>query len=132
LFVRISATDWAEGGWTPENSIALAPFLKDAGVDLIDCSSAGLVPGVTIPVAPGYQVPFAETIRTQAGILTGAVGLIVEPRQAEAIIAGGQADLVLIARESLRDPYFPLRAAHELGHDVAWPVQYLRAKRHAT
>jgi 2,4-dienoyl-CoA reductase-like NADH-dependent reductase (Old Yellow Enzyme family) len=129
LFVRISATDWAEGGWTPEDSLALAPLLMSAGVDLIDCSSAGLVPEIKVPAAPGYQVPFAESIRRHTGIRTGAVGLIVEPRQAEAIIAGGQADLVLIARESLRDPYFPLRAAHELGHDVEWPVQYRRAKR---
>jgi 2,4-dienoyl-CoA reductase-like NADH-dependent reductase (Old Yellow Enzyme family) len=129
LFVRISATDWVEGGWTPEDSLALAPLLKNAGVDLIDCSSAGLVPDIKVPAAPGYQVPFAESIRRHTGIRTGAVGLIVEPRQAEAIIAGGQADLVLIARESLRDPYFPLRAAHELGHDIEWPVQYRRAKR---
>ena len=132
LFVRISATDWTDGGWTPEDSVALAELLKNAGVDLIDCSSGGIVPGVRIPAAPGYQVPFAESVRKQTGILTSAVGLIVESRQAEAIIAGGQADLVVMAREFLRDPYFPLRAAHELGYEIKWPAQYLRAQRRTT
>ncbi len=129
LFVRISGTDWMEGGWTPEDSVALARRLGPLGVDLIDCSSGGLVPGAKIPLGPGYQVPISTKVRSEANILTGAVGLIVESRQAEAIIAEGRADLVIMAREFLRDPYFPLRAAHELGHDVTWPVQYERAKR---
>lgn len=129
LFVRLSVTDWAEGGWTPEDSMALARILKTEGVDLLDCSSGGTVPGAKIPAAPGYQVPFAESIRKETGIPTGAVGIIVKADQAEEIIAGGRADIVLLAREMLRDPYFPLRAAGELGVDVSWPVQYLRAKR---
>ncbi|MCB2406358.1 NADPH dehydrogenase NamA [Hymenobacter lucidus] len=129
LFVRISATDWTEGGWTPADSVALAAILKDRGVDLIDCSTGGNVPTADIPVGPGYQVQFAEKIRQEADILTGAVGIITNAAQAEAIIASGQADLVLLAREMLRDPYFPLHAAQELGVDVAWPDQYARAKR---
>ncbi len=129
LFVRISATDWIEGGWTIEDSVSLANVLKLRGVDLIDCSSGGLVPNAKIPAAPGYQVPFAEEVRKRTGILTGAVGIIVKSDQAEAIIANKQADIVLMARELLRDPYFPLRAAHELDHEIAWPAQYLRAKR---
>ena len=129
LFVRISATDWTEGGWTPDDSVALSALLKDQGVDLIDCSSGGTVPHAQIPVGPGYQVPFAERIKRETGISTGAVGLITTAEQAETILAAGQADLVLLARESLRDPYFPLHAAHTLGDDVAWPVQYERAKR---
>jgi 2,4-dienoyl-CoA reductase-like NADH-dependent reductase (Old Yellow Enzyme family) len=129
LFVRLSATDWAEGGWTVDDSVALAAVLKKDGVDLIDCSSGGLVPGVTIPAAPGYQVPFSARIRKEAGIHTGAVGIIVSAEQGEDILVRDQADLVLMAREMLRDPYFPLRAARELGVDVPWPVQYLRAKR---
>ncbi|MBO0935500.1 NADPH dehydrogenase NamA [Fibrella sp. HMF5335] len=128
LFVRISATDWTEGGWTPNDSVALSALLKEQGVDLIDCSSGGNVPHATIPVGPGYQVPFAEQIKREAGIPTGAVGLITSAEQAEEIIASGQADLVLLARESLRDPYFPLHAAHTLGDDRPWPVQYERAK----
>ncbi|ULQ50874.1 NADH:flavin oxidoreductase/NADH oxidase [Flavihumibacter fluvii] len=128
LFVRISATDWAEGGWTIDDSVVLAGILKSKGVDLIDCSSGGLVPHVKIPVAPGYQVPFAERIKKETGILTGAVGLINTATQAEAILQNDQADLVLFARASLRNPYFPLHAAKELGDDVDWPVQYLRAK----
>ena len=129
LFVRISSIDWRDEGWTIDDSVALASILKDKDVDLLDCSSGGAVPGLVIPTAPGYQVPFAETIRKKTGIHTGAVGIITTPAQAEAIIANGQADVVSLARESLRDPYFPLRAAYELGNDVQWPVQYLRAKR---
>jgi len=129
LWVRISASDWAEGGWDVEQSAALARLLKAEGVDLIDCSSGGAVNGVRIPAAPGYQVPFAAHIRREAGIATGAVGLITEAQQAEAILQNGEADVVLLARELLRQPYWPLQAAHALGVDVAWPVQYERAKR---
>ncbi len=128
LFVRISATDWTPGGWTPEESVQLAALLKAHNVDLIDCSSGGNVPTAKIPVGPGYQVPFAESIRDETGVLTGAVGMITDPRQADEIVRTGKADLVIIARELLRDPYFPLRAAHQLGHNVNWPVQYERAK----
>lgn len=128
LFVRISATDWADGGWTIEDSVQLAHLLKSKGVDLIDCSSGGLVPHVKIPVAPGYQVLFAERIKKETGILTGAVGLITSGKQAEEIVQNNQADLVLIARASLRNPYFPLHAAKELGVEIDWPVQYLRGK----
>jgi 2,4-dienoyl-CoA reductase-like NADH-dependent reductase (Old Yellow Enzyme family) len=128
LFVRISATDWTEGGWTPDDSVALSALLKEQGVDLIDCSSGGNVPRATIPVGPGYQVEFAERIRRETGLPTGAVGLITTTEQAETILANGQADLILLARASLRDAYFPLNAAHELGDDITWPVQYERAK----
>jgi 2,4-dienoyl-CoA reductase-like NADH-dependent reductase (Old Yellow Enzyme family) len=128
LFVRISATDWAPGGWNENEAVQLATVLKNRGVDLIDCSSGGLVPGVKIPVGPGYQVQFAEKIKKEAGILTGAVGMITGAEQAEAILTKGEADLIIIARELLRDPYFPLHAAHQLGADIEWPVQYLRAK----
>ena len=127
LFVRISATDWAEGGWDLDQSVALAKELKPLGVDFIDCSSGGMVPHAKIPLEPGYQVPFAERIRREAEIPTGAVGLITEASQAEQIVSSGQADAVLIARELLRDPYFPLHAGQQLGHQVAWPAQYLRA-----
>ncbi|MGE0866366.1 MAG: NADH:flavin oxidoreductase/NADH oxidase [Vicinamibacterales bacterium] len=127
LFVRISATDWVDGGWDIEQSIELARQVKPLGVDFIDCSSGGNAAQAKIPIGPGYQAPFAERIRREAGILTGAVGLITEPAQADQIIATGQADAVLLARELLRDPYFPLRAARELGQDVPWPAQYLRA-----
>jgi 2,4-dienoyl-CoA reductase-like NADH-dependent reductase (Old Yellow Enzyme family) len=127
LFVRISATDWVDGGWTLDESVELACHLKDAGVDLVDCSSGGNVPPAGIPIGPGYQTPFAERIRREAGILTGAVGMITAPSQADHIIRTGQADLAIIAREFLRDPYLPLRAARELGYPVPWPVQYLRA-----
>lgn len=130
LIVRISATDWTEGGWTIEDSVELAKKLKEAGVDLIDTSTGGNVPRTTIPVKPGYQVEFAEAIKKQTGILTGAVGMITEAQQANAIIESGQADLVLLARELLRDPHFPLRAAHELGQEIHWPLQYERAKWH--
>jgi 2,4-dienoyl-CoA reductase-like NADH-dependent reductase (Old Yellow Enzyme family) len=128
LFVRISATDWAEGGWNPDESVKLAAVLKQQGVDLVDCSSGGLVPHVKIPLGPGYQVPFAERIRKESGILTGAVGLITQARQAEEILSSGRADLILMARESLRNPNFPLTAARELGVDIPWPSQYERAK----
>jgi len=128
LFVRISATDWAPGGWNENEAVQLATILKNKGIDLIDCSSGGLVPSVKIPVGPGYQVQFAEKIKKEAGILTGAVGMITTAEQAEAILTKGEADLIIIARELLRDPYFPLHAAHELGADTDWPVQYLRAK----
>jgi 2,4-dienoyl-CoA reductase-like NADH-dependent reductase (Old Yellow Enzyme family) len=128
LFVRISATDWTEGGWTPGDSVALANLLKQQGVDLIDCSTGGNVPHAAIPNAPGYQVAFAEQIKHEAAMPTGAVGLITSAEQAETILANGQADLIFLAREFLRDPYFPLHAATQLGDDVAWPVQYERAK----
>jgi 2,4-dienoyl-CoA reductase-like NADH-dependent reductase (Old Yellow Enzyme family) len=128
VIVRISATDWTEGGWTADDSVQLATWLRDRGVDLIDASTGGNVPHAQIPVGPGYQVEFAERIRREVGIPTGAVGLITTPAEAEAVVASGQADLVLLAREELRDPYFPLHAAHALGADVAWPVQYERAK----
>jgi 2,4-dienoyl-CoA reductase-like NADH-dependent reductase (Old Yellow Enzyme family) len=127
LFVRISSSDWTEGGWTADDSAALAKVLKDAGVDLVDCSSGGNALA-EIPLKPGYQVGFAEKVRKEAGILTGAVGLITEAVQADEIIQNGQADIVLLAREMLRDPYFPLRAANELGQEIKWPVQYERAK----
>ena len=127
LFVRISATDWVEGGWDLKQSIELARGLKQLGVDLIDCSSGGSVPHAKIPAGPGYQTPFAQQIREKAEILTGAVGMITSPVQAEQIIATGEADAILIAREFLRDPYWPLRAAEELGQSISWPVQYLRA-----
>lgn len=128
LLVRISATDWAEGGWDLPQSIQLARRLKELGVDLIDCSSGGLVAGAKIVIRPGYQVPFSAAIRRETGIATGAVGMITEPQQAEEIIAKGQADVVLLARELLRDPYWPLHAAQKLGVNVQWPEQYDRAK----
>ncbi len=128
LIVRISATDWTESGWNADESVQLAALLKTRGVDLIDCSTGGNVPKAAIPVDPGYQVPFAARIRREAGILTGAVGLITTPAEAEAILANGQADLVLLAREFLREPYFPLVAARELGVEVPWPAQYERAR----
>ena len=132
LFVRISATDWVEGGWDIEQSVELARHLKLLGADFIDCSTGGNAAQAKIPVGPGYQVPFAERIRRDAGILTGAVGLITEPSQAEHIVSSGQADAVLLARELLRDPYFPLRAARELGQEIGWPAQYLRAGPNTT
>jgi 2,4-dienoyl-CoA reductase-like NADH-dependent reductase (Old Yellow Enzyme family) len=127
LFVRISATEWTEGGWTIEDSLSLANILKVKGVDLIDCSSGGNVYNVKIPLTPGYQVPLSQEVR-KAGILTGAVGLITTASLAESILQEDKADLVLFARELLRNPYFPLSAAKELGTDISWPVQYLRAK----
>lgn len=131
LFVRISATDWTEGGWNADESAQLSAMLKTRGVDLIDVSTGGNVPSAPIPVGPGYQVQFAERIKAETGILTGAVGLITTPAEAERIVADGQADLVLLAREFLREPYFPLFAAHELGAEIAWPAQYERAKPRA-
>jgi 2,4-dienoyl-CoA reductase-like NADH-dependent reductase (Old Yellow Enzyme family) len=128
VFVRISATDWAEGGWDLPQSIELSKLLKKEDVDLVDCSSGGLVPNAKIAVQPGYQVPFAEAIRREAGIPTAAVGMITEPRQAEEILASGRADAIVMARAFLRDPYWPLHAARELGANVDWPVQYGRAK----
>ena len=127
LFLRISATDWVEGGWTADESVELARRVRPLGVDLIDCSSGGSAANAKVPLAPGYQVPFAGRIRREAGILTGAVGLISTPQQADEIIRSEQADLVLLAREFLRDPYFPLHAARVLGAEAGPPVQYLRA-----
>lgn len=128
LLVRISATDWADGGWDIEQSVELARQLAPLGVDLIDCSSGGAVPGARIPIGPAYQTPFAERIRRETGMPTGAVGLITEAKQADEIVREGRADIVLLARQMLRDPYFPLHAAAELGGEVRWPEQYLRAK----
>ena len=128
LFVRISATDWAPGGWDIDQSVQLAAQLRELGIDLIDCSTGGNVPHVKIPVGPGYQVPFAERIRREAKIATGAVGMITEPDQANEIVASGKADAVIMARQLLRDPYWPLHAARALGVDVPWPNQYLRAR----
>lgn len=130
LFMRISATDWAEGGWTPDEAVELARKLRGHGVDLVDVSSGGMVPNAKIPAGPGFQVPFAERIRKEAGVPTAAVGLITDPLQANGIIAEGQADMVLLAREMLRDPYFPLHAAAVLGEPMPWPRQYLRAAPH--
>jgi 2,4-dienoyl-CoA reductase-like NADH-dependent reductase (Old Yellow Enzyme family) len=131
LVVRLSATDWVEGGWTVDDTVRLAGQLRDAGVDLVDVSSGGNVADAAIPVGPGYQVPFARRVREEAGIPTGAVGMITEAKQAEDIIADGSADVVLLARAVLRDPHWALRAAHELGVPVGdgvdWPSQYLRA-----
>ena len=127
LFVRISSTDWHEHGWTVDESVELSRRLGPLGADLIDCSSGGNAPNLKIPLAAGYQTPFAERVRREAGIATGAVGMITSAAQADHIIATGQADLVLIAREFLRDPYFPLRAARELGRTISWPKQYLRS-----
>ncbi len=124
LFVRISATDWVDGGWDVEQSVVLARHLKDLGVDLIDVSSGGLVPKARIPVAKGYQVPFARKIRDEAAIMTGAVGMITESRHADEIVTGGDADLVFIARELLRDPYWALKAQQELGSEPSWPTPY--------
>jgi 2,4-dienoyl-CoA reductase-like NADH-dependent reductase (Old Yellow Enzyme family) len=124
LFVRISATDWVDGGWDIEQSVVLAKRLADLGVDLIDCSSGGMIPRANIPVAKGYQVPLAQRIRNEAKIKTAAVGLITEPAQANEIITAGDADLVLLAREFLREPYWALKAQHELGAEPSWPIQY--------
>ncbi len=129
LFVRLSCTDWVEGGWDPEASVELARWLKPLGVDLVDCSSGGLVPRAAIPAGPGYQVPFAARIRREAGLPTGAVGLITGAAQAEAILEAGEADLVLLGRELLRNPRWPLAAARELGAVVPWPAQYARGSR---
>jgi 2,4-dienoyl-CoA reductase-like NADH-dependent reductase (Old Yellow Enzyme family) len=127
LFVRLSVTDWTEGGWDLAQSIELARRLGRDGVDLVDCSSGGNVPSAPIPFGPGYQTAFAAEIRREAGVLTGAVGLITSAAQADHVVRSGQADCVLLARAMLRDPYWPLHAAQELGHPIAWPSQYLRA-----
>jgi 2,4-dienoyl-CoA reductase-like NADH-dependent reductase (Old Yellow Enzyme family) len=127
LFIRISAQDWAPGGWALTDSVELARRLKPAGVDLVDCSSGGVVPHAKVETGPGYQVPFADTVRLEAGIPSGAVGMITEPAQANKIVQTGQADMVFLARQLLRDPYWPLRAARTLGVDAPVPPQYLRA-----
>jgi 2,4-dienoyl-CoA reductase-like NADH-dependent reductase (Old Yellow Enzyme family) len=127
LFVRISATDWVDGGWDAGQSVALARLLAGAGVDLIDCSSGGLTPHAKVPVGPGYQVQFAERVRKESGLATAAVGLITEPAQASEIITSGQADFIFLARQMLRDPYWPLHAARKLSQAVTVPVQYARA-----
>jgi 2,4-dienoyl-CoA reductase-like NADH-dependent reductase (Old Yellow Enzyme family) len=124
LFVRLSATDWVEGGWDLDQSVVLASALKDLGVDLIDCSSGAIVPRAKIPVGPGFQVPLAAAVRARAGIRTAAVGVISEPAQANDVIASGAADLVMIGRELLREPYWPIKAAESLGHTPSWPTQY--------
>ncbi len=128
LLVRISATDWEEGSWDVDQSVELSRRLKEIGVDMIDCSSGGMTATAAIPAGPGFQTPFAERIRREAGIATAAVGLITEAAQAEHILRTGQADAVFLAREMLRDPYWPLHAAAKLRADVEWPNQYLRAK----
>ncbi len=128
LFLRISASDWLDGGWTIDDSVALAKIVKIRGVDLIDVSSGGTSSGAPVPVGPGYQVPFADQIRNQADIPTAAVGLITEPEQAEEIVSSGKADAVMMAREFLRNPRWPLFAAQKLGSEVNWPVQLLRGK----
>jgi 2,4-dienoyl-CoA reductase-like NADH-dependent reductase (Old Yellow Enzyme family) len=128
LFARVSSTDWVEGGWDCDQTITLAQRLKANGVDLIDASSGGNVASAVIPVGPGYQVEFAGRIRREASIRTAAVGLITAPEQAETIVRSGQADAVLLGREVLRDPYWPLHAAKMLRSDTGWPDQYLRAK----
>ncbi len=127
VLARLSATDWLDGGWDADQSVELSRRLKVLGIDLIDCSSGGAVPGAKIPLRPGYQVPFAARIRSEAQVPTGAVGLITSPEHAEAIVAGGYADVVLLARELLRDPYWPLHAARILGDEAPWPRQYVRA-----
>ena len=129
LFVRISATDWAEGGWDLAQSVALTQSFKALGVDLVDCSSGGLVPTQQLAPGPGYQVPFAAAVRAGGGLPTGAVGLITDPTQAETILTEGQADLILLGRELLRDPRWPLRAAQFFGVEAPWPASYLRAAR---
>jgi len=128
VLLRVSATDWVEGGWDPAQTVELARAVRALGVDLVDCSSGGLVPTAQVPAGPGYQAGFAERIRREAGIATGAVGMITTPEQADHVIRSGQADLVLLAREMLRDPHFPLRAAAALRAEGPWPRQYLRAK----
>ena len=127
LLVRLSATDWVDGGWTADETVAVCGLLREMGVDLIDVSTAGLVPTARIPVGPGFQTEFAARVRAEAGVPTAAVGLITAPAQADHIVRSGQADLVLLGREVLRDPYWPLHAAAALGQTTAWPAQYLRA-----
>lgn len=128
VFVRISATDWVDGGWELTQAIELCRQLKEIGIDLIDCSAGGLIHNAKMPVGPGFQTPFATAIRHQAGVAVGTVGLITSPVQAEQIVATGLADVVLLARELLRNPYWPLQAAKTLGADHPWPMQYERAK----
>jgi len=128
LFVRISATDWVDGGWDLPQSIEFSKRLRQVGIDLVDCSSGGNVRGVRIPLGPGYQVPFASAVRKEAEIATAAVGLITEPKQAEEILQRGDADVIVMARAFLSDPYWPLHAAHALSADIPWPIQYLRAR----
>lgn len=125
--MRLSATDWVDGGWALEDTLAVSSMLREAGADLVDVSSGGNDPRQQIPLSPGYQVPFAAAVRHSAGIPTGAVGLITEPKQAADILADGSADAVFLARELLREPHWPLRAAAELGGEIRWPEQYLRA-----
>jgi 2,4-dienoyl-CoA reductase-like NADH-dependent reductase (Old Yellow Enzyme family) len=129
IFVRISATDWVDGGWNIDESIELSNILKEMGIDLMDCSSGGNISNVRIPIAPGYQVAFSKKIKASTGILTGTVGLITDAHQAEAILLNEEADLILFARESLRNPYFPLNAASALNEKIDWPIQYDRAKK---
>ena len=129
FWVRISATDWIEGGWDIDESVQLSRLLKEKGIDLIDVSGGGTSPHAKIPAAPGYQVPFAARIKKETGMLTGAVGLITEAAQAEEILQENKADMIVMARALLRDPYFPIHAAKALNHDLDWPVQYRRAKR---
>jgi len=129
VFVRISATDWVDGGWNLPQSIVLSQKLQQLGVDLIDCSSGGMVPDAKVPAAPGYQIPFAAAIRREAAVATGAVGLISDAQQAEQTLVCEEADAIFLGRAMLRDPYWPLHAAQELGVDIPWPVQYVRAKR---
>jgi 2,4-dienoyl-CoA reductase-like NADH-dependent reductase (Old Yellow Enzyme family) len=128
LFARVSCTEWAEGGWDLPDTLVLARALREAGVDLLDCSSGGNLHQAKVPAAPGYHLPFAAAVRKEVGLATGVVGLITEAKQAEAIVAAGQADAVFLARQLLRDPYWPLHAARELGAEIAWPPQYLRGK----
>ena len=129
LFTRISSTDWVDGGWDLAQSIELARALHPLGVDLVDCSSGALVPHAKIPIAPGFQVPFAAAVRKETGMLTGAVGLITDPAQANEIVASGKADLVFLAREMLREPYWALKAQQTLGQEQLWPLQYGYAVR---
>ena len=129
VFVRVSASDWVEGGWTPDETVALTRLLMDLGIDVLDVSSGGLSAAQKIEVGPGYQLPFAERIKKETGVTTMAVGLITEPQQAETLLECGQADLVALARELLRDPHWPQRAAHELGTEIDVPSQYARAVR---
>ena len=127
LFVRISCTEWTDGGWTPEESVKLAELLKTAGTDLVDCSSGGNIYNAVVPAVPGYQVPFSEAVR-KTGILTSAVGLITSAKQAESILQEEKADIILLGREFLRNPYFPIQAARELGDEISRPFQYMRSK----